>query len=103
MDHHIALINQIFDIRQKLRKELFYEKYERGFSRLENIFEEQGFVVLNPEGERYSDSRTDCEANIVGRESSHMLIRQVIKPVVYQKIQGTLVLVQKGIVIVEAQ
>lgn len=103
MNQSINIINQVFEIKQKLEQENISEKFERNINRLFNTFEEEGYVCNNPWGERYTDSRSDCEANIVGKESKNMVITQVIKPIIYEKMNGTLTLVQKGIVIVESK
>ncbi|KAA5534487.1 hypothetical protein F0919_07650 [Taibaiella lutea] len=103
MQHTLAIINQVFEIKQKLEQDNLAGKFERNFNRLFSAFEEEGYTCNNPLGERYTDSRSDCTANIVGRESKNMMITQVIKPIIYQKENGALTLIQKGIVIVESK
>lgn len=97
----LQIINQLFEMQQKLAQENMNQKFERNFNRLFNIFEEEGYLIKNPEGEKYSDARTDCEINIVGREGKNMVITQVVKPVIYKQENGAVTLVQKGIVMVE--
>jgi hypothetical protein len=53
--------------------------------------------------EKFTESRTDCEANIIGKLTNHMIVTQVIKPIIYQSIDGTKTIVQKGIVMVESK
>ncbi len=103
MQQTLAIINRVFEIKQKLEQEQMIEKFDRNLNRLFSIMEEEGYVCNNPWGERYTDSRSDCTANIVGKESKNMVITQVIKPIIYQKTEGALTLVQKGIVIVESK
>lgn len=103
MNNTIQIINQIVEIQQKLKQDNLENRYERNLNRLYNIIEEEGFICKNPLGEKYNDSRTDCEANIVGKEGKNMIITQVIKPIVYKQEVSGPVLVQKGIVIVEKQ
>ncbi|MFN8276798.1 MAG: hypothetical protein U0T84_04905 [Chitinophagales bacterium] len=74
---------------------------ERNFNRLQALFEEAGFLVQNPLHEKYSSSRTDCEASIVGQPGERMKITRVLKPVIYQKLTEGTQLVQKAVVIVE--
>jgi hypothetical protein len=62
-----------------------------------------GYTWHNPMGEKYAETRTDCEASISGRISDKMIINQVIKPVIYKQEEGTRMLVQKAIVIVEGK
>ncbi|WP_118975973.1 hypothetical protein [Taibaiella koreensis] len=101
MDAMIAVMNQVFEISQKLDQDSLSSRFERNLNRLAHIFEEEGYTWNNPLGEKYTDARTDCTASIAGDEGRDMVITQVIKPVIYQKKEGTLSLVQKGIVIVE--
>ena len=74
---------------------------ERNFTRLFNLFEEDGFIIQDPTGESYTETRTDCEASISGRMGSKLVITRAIKPVIYQRIDGKMQLLQKAVVIVE--
>ncbi len=97
----IAIINQIFEIQSKLQDIDKLEVFERNFNRLQNIFEEDGYSVLNPTGEAYNESRTDCEASLAGKISSKMKITKTLKPIIYKRDGANNTLVQKAIVIVE--
>lgn len=100
------IINQVFEIKHKLQEigtehPSFSGNFDRNLNRLFSIFEEEGFIIQDPTNEPYSESRTDCEASIVGKPSSKMKISKTLKPVIYQKTGASLQLVQKGVVIVE--
>lgn len=97
------LINQLFELRNKLQQEGVEDKVERNLNRIFNTLEEEGYILKNPLGEEYKETRTDCEANIVGKESRHMIISQVIKPIIYRKELNELKLLQKGVVMVESK
>ena len=101
MENDIQLINQIVEIRQKISEEKLDKKFERNFNRIFSIFEEKGFICQYPLGERYNETRADCDATIIGKESNNMTIVQVIKPIIYKKTSDGPILVQKGIVMVE--
>lgn len=101
MEQIMQVLNQLSEINQKLIQENIVQKFERNLNRLFSIFEEQGYLCTNPLGETYHDTRTDCTANVVGKEGRNMVITQVIKPIIYQKKDKEVTLVQKGIVIVE--
>jgi hypothetical protein len=96
----VALINQIYEMETKLG-ELSIDALDRNLRKLNNLIEENGFVVRNPLGETYNETRTDYEANLVGIISKHMKITKVIKPIIYQKSNDGLQLLQKAIVIAE--
>lgn len=101
MNQAIQIINQIFEIQQKLKQDNIDARYERNLKRLYSIFEDEGYVCKNPIGEKYNDSRTDCEASIAGKEGRNMEITQVIKPIIYKQQGSEATIVQKGIVIIE--
>lgn len=77
------------------------EEFDRNFRRLFNMFEEEGYMIQDPTGETYSETRTDYEASIAGRISSKLKIVRTIKPIIYQQKDGTISLLQKGVVIAE--
>lgn len=101
MNNVLPIINQIFDIQNKLTEQNQDAIFERNFNRIFSTFEEEGFLVQNPIHEPFTDNRTDCEASIVGNISNKMKITKTIKPIVYKKTNGQLQLIQKAIVIVE--
>ena len=97
----LNVLNQVFELQQKIAASSEAANCERNFSRLFNLFEEEGFILQNPLGETYTESRTDCEASIIGQPADKMKIQKVLKPAIYQKENGRLQLVQKAVVIVE--
>ncbi|MDR2915196.1 MAG: hypothetical protein LBV74_10255 [Tannerella sp.] len=101
--NYIQLINQLAEIENKINRDQLMPKYERNFNRIHVLLEEEGYIFRYPVGETYRESNADCEANIVGEEGRHMIITQVIKPIIYKKDADKVSLVQKGIVIVEKQ
>ncbi len=101
MNHFVQIINQLAEIEHKLKQENREVKFERNFNRISSILEEEGYKYSYPLGEKYTETRTDCEANIVGKEAKNMIITQVIKPIIYKKEPEGWILIQKGIVLVE--
>ena len=85
----------------KIRDSGAAQSFERNFSRLFTIFEEDGYIIQDPTGEAYSETRTDCEASISGRMGPKMKITRTIKPIIYQKRDGSVQLLQKAVVIAE--
>jgi hypothetical protein len=65
------------------------------------MFEEEGYIIQDPTGEAYSDTRTDCEASISGRITPKMKITRTIKPIIYQRRDDSIQLLQKAVVIAE--
>lgn len=107
MDKKVVLniVNQVFEIEKKLIEMDSNEKFRRNISRIYYEFEEGlNVLVKNPIGESYNDGRLDCDANIVGDLRAEMKITDTIKPIVYQKNpDGSVVIVQKAVVIVSAK
>jgi hypothetical protein len=101
MINPVHIINQLYEMQVKIKESEVAQNFERNFSRLFNLFEEEGFIIQDPTGEAYTESRTDCEASISGRMSSKMKITRTIKPIIYQKKDGSVQLLQKAVVIAE--
>src|SRR5690349_13004349 len=101
MINPIHIINQLFEMQAKTKEGGIAQQFERNFNRLFNLFEEEGYMIQDPTGEAYTESRTDCEASISGRISSKMKITRTIKPIVYQRKDNGMQLLQKAVVIVE--
>jgi hypothetical protein len=101
MINPVHIINQLFEMQAKIKESGAAQSFERNFGRLFNIFEEEGYIVQDPTGEAYSETRTDCEASISGRIGSKMKIIRTIKPIIYQRQDDSVHLLQKGVVIAE--
>lgn len=110
MKHHVVIapellfiLNQVFKIEQKVEKLKEPNTIQRNISRLKDKFEEMRLVYHNPIGEKYNETRTDCEASIAGNSTEHLVIKEVIKPIVRVKEGNLTTIVQKAIVVVESQ
>jgi hypothetical protein len=99
----INLVNQIFEIEQKNTSKGDPVDLGRNLERLRHHLDELGLQYHSPLHEKYTDTRTDCVASIVGDlVDTSMYITKVIKPVVFQKdAAGNSTIVQKAVVIVE--
>lgn len=94
----IAIINQIYEIQRKSIENDFLLT-ERNINRLFHELDEMGYRILIPLNEPYNENRTDIDARLMNTDASK--ITKVIKPVIYQENDNQLILLQKGIVIVE--
>jgi len=101
MINPVLIINQLFEMQAKVKETGAAQNFERNFNRLFNIFEEDGYIIQDPTGEAYTETRTDCEASLSGRIGSKMKITRTIKPIIYQKRDGNVQLLQKAVVIAE--
>jgi iron uptake system EfeUOB component EfeO/EfeM len=93
----IEIANQLHSLEKKIEKESHSSLYTRHIQRMRQALQEMGISYHSPEGEKYSETRTDVEANITGTPSANMKITEVIKPIVMQNNS----IIQAGIVIVE--
>lgn len=94
----INIINQLFEIEKKCNEHNI-KLMDRNISRMYVEFEEMGYVVKNPLNETYDSRDTSVEATLINEHGS--TITKVLKPIIFEKENNTLRLVQKGIVIVE--
>ena len=98
----VQLINLVFDYTLKVTES--NSKLDRAKNRIWNHFEQAGYIINNPIGEPYSETRTDCEAHISGEQLKNLVISEVLKPIIYQKDEsGQLALRQQGVVIVTSK
>ncbi|MBL7731016.1 MAG: hypothetical protein JNM88_07545 [Chitinophagaceae bacterium] len=95
------IINQLFEMQSRINEAGMTANFERNFKRLYSLFEEEGYIIQDLTGEAYTESRTDCEAGISGKIGSRMTITRTLKPVIYQKKDGAVQLLQKAVVIAE--
>ena len=105
--NYIFILNQLFDMEQKISKIQESNSIQRNIDRLKDFFatealpEGQGLYYYNPIGEKYNETRNDCEATISGISHDNLVIVEVIKPIIFAKYSQTQIITQKGIVIVQ--
>ncbi|MBO0360867.1 hypothetical protein J0X19_23105 [Hymenobacter sp. BT186] len=112
----LDLVNQAFEIEKKAADLKESNSIQRNVNRLRNLFENEvpgsffqqntgvSFTYHNPIGERYDDTRTDCDASIAGAGTENLWITEVIKPIVWLAIGGgPKALVQKAVVVAETR
>ena len=105
---YLFILNQVFEIEQKINKIQEQNSVQRNIGRLKNFFETealaegQGLIYHNPIGENYNETRTDCDATISGEDHNNLKIVEVIKPIIYVKYANIQIIAQKGIVIVQS-
>ncbi len=97
----IKIINQVFEIEKKAADRPEMASLQRNIDRIKTALEEMDLQYHNPAGEKYNETRTDCEANIVGELNNNMIITDVVKPLVFELVNGQPVIIQKAVVLVE--
>ena len=105
----IIILNQLFEIERKTRGSDEYNKISRNLERIKDALalDNQGAELFyeDPTGDKYSDTRNDLEAHIVGDETENLVVIDVIKPIIrYGNRQlGLTQVIQRGVVSVESQ
>lgn len=98
----LQIINQIFDMEKKLDKLESVLALERNIRRIKSQLLEMNLEYLNPIGERYNETRTDVTATISGNSAQNLVITEVIKPIIVQRVGNMQQIIQIGVVIVES-
>lgn len=96
----LSLINQLFEIERKLAAKNV-DVVDRNLDRIKHDLEGSGIKIIDPTGEKYEETRTDCQANIVGELGKNMVITRTMKPIIIENGPGGMQLIQRGTVIVE--
>jgi hypothetical protein len=99
----IRMSNLLFEMEQKRVAKSDDKALARLHQRMMQTLGEAGYIIHNPLGEDYDETRTDVEASICrdGSDGGTMTVRTVLKPVVYRKSdRNDYILVQRGAVIV---
>ncbi|MFI3189116.1 hypothetical protein BCS42_07140 [Crenothrix sp. D3] len=107
----LDIINQIFEIERKVERLQESNSIQRNVDKLREILESQmtqlfpdsGFVYENPIGQKYDETRTDCNASIAGEKTEDLVIIEVIKPIIRFKQNNMTQIVQKAVVVVQSQ
>lgn len=95
----LRLINQLFEAEKKAARIDGAAALQKNLERMRGAVEEMGYTIVNPLGEPYRESRTDCDCSIAGDASKPLFISDVLKPAIYRTENGTRSLVQQAVVI----
>lgn len=107
--HFPFVLNQLFEIENKLKNISDSNSIQRNVDRIKNYFENealqdgQGLIYHNPLGESYNVTRADCEATISGSGHENLEIIEVLRPIIYFKYANTQMIFQKAVVIVQSK
>lgn len=99
LDDVLLVINQLYQIEKKAAAPAG-ASLERHLRSIRGRLDERGFRWHDPTGERFDESRTDCEASVAGDATGDLVIADVIKPVIRHHGPSGPVIVQKGVVVV---
>lgn len=100
MKQIINIINQVYEIEKKLQSQPG-SSIQRNIDRIKAELNDMGYQYHSPLHEKYDETRTDCEANLVGKLKNKMIITEVIKPIIHQTDGSGKKIIQKAIVVAE--
>lgn len=111
---YIDLVNQIFEIDKKTSNLIEENSIKRNINRINTLLTEGllgsdkiGLSYYNPIGEKYSETRTDCQATISGDSFEDLEIVEVIKPIIFCLVKNDEItkrtILQPAVVIVKSK
>ncbi|MGO4891842.1 hypothetical protein [Flavobacterium sp. W21_SRS_FM6] len=105
----LTILNQLFEIERKLDGSEDFNKISRNISRIKDSLSQdangQEIFYENPMGQKYTDTRNDLEAHIIGESTENLVVVDVIKPIILfgNRQLGLTQVVQRGVVSVESK
>lgn len=105
----LTILNQLFEIERKLDGSEDFNKISRNISRIKDSLSQdangQEIFYENPMGQKYTDTRNDLEAHIIGESTEDLVVVDVIKPIILfgNRQLGLTQVVQRGVVSVESK
>jgi len=104
--------NQLFEIERRAHGSSLENLMRRNVRRingaLEAILRQAGdlgeieLLVEDPTGQRYDETRTDCDASITGDAGDELTISETLKPIVRVRSGNSVSIVQRAVVLVDA-
>ena len=98
------LLNSLYHVERALTGDpASAKRYKRYVERMKNTIREQGWFFEDPDGQRFSETRSDLEASIVGGSVDDLVVVDVIKPIIRRGDEKESQVVQRGVVVVQAR
>lgn len=97
----VAILNQLFILENKLIKLAEGGSMLRNVDRIKEEILASGYSVESLLGQRYDETRTDCEASIAGGSTENLTITDVVKPLIRYRDEMESRIVQRAVVIVQ--
>jgi hypothetical protein len=101
--HIFIFANNLFELEKKMSVAGDASNFSRNITKMKEALEELGITYENPEGEPFSETRTDLDASISGNGTENLVVVEVIKPIIRAGTSGISTVIQKGIVVVESK
>ncbi|CAN5436405.1 hypothetical protein BH10ACI2_BH10ACI2_01630 [soil metagenome] len=102
LDLVLSVLNDVFLLEKRILQTQGADKLLRYTIRIREHFAEFGYVIEDPTGQTFNETRTDCEASIAGVSTENLIIKDVLKPIVRFRQNERTVLVQRAVVVVSS-
>ena len=99
----LFVMNQVFEMENKVSKLTGDNSLQRNLDKIKSQFESFGLTYDSPLGQKFDETRTDCEASITGSGTDNLIIVEVLRPILRLSQNGVSTIVQKGLIIVKEQ
>ena len=93
----LQILNQLFDAQKKCENE-DATKTKRNLDRMKTMIEQElNWSIIDPIGEPYNESRTDCDATLTDSSNAKVII-ETLKPIVRDNTNNAII--QRAVVLV---
>lgn len=99
----LTLLNNVYEIEKKAKNKNDPINILRNIEKIKDSLAEEGFILEDPYGQTFKETRNDLEVSISGNKTTNLMVVEVLKPIIRCEIEGFSKVVQKGIVIVASQ
>ena len=98
-----GIVNNVFEIERKLSIHGDPGHALRNVEKVKAALAEAGIFFDDPTGQTFDETRTDLDATISGAGTDHLVVVEVIKPIIRLGTQDSSRVMQNGIVVVQSQ
>lgn len=98
----LQVLNNLYDIESKLSRHGDPGNAMRNVTRIKEAFAGESLFYEDPYGQSFVETRTDLEVSISGTGTQDLKVVEVIKPIIRYGTSSYSRVVQKGIVVVQA-
>lgn len=107
------ILNHIFQAKKRLARVAGADSAERAIEAVESEFRDGyirsgiGFELIDPTGQKYTDTRSDVQASLSGSAGTNLRIVETMRPIISLRTtlpdgKATSLIIQQGIVVVRS-
>lgn len=96
-----SILNNLYQMKRALPDHP--ARAARYVERMQDAVRARGWFFEDPNGQEFSETRSDLEASIAGDSADDLVVVDVIKPIIRSGDENSSRVVQKGVVIVQTR